>query len=170
MYNSLTTDFYEKDNLEVRKENGIYITPYNIIKKCFDNEDISKYKDILEPSFGTGQCIDVLIDLIKNKKGKSIVLIQDIPIFINVLFPDDVWKHIKQFLFDPAITNLMNKITDLEERKIIYKAEWDLMTYQSQEWNFQKDILWSNCQLIGVYQRKIKHLLKKDRPRHTLIN
>ena len=70
MYNSITTDFYEKDNLEVRKENGIYITPYSIIKKCFENEDISKYKEILEPSFGTGQFIDVMTDLIKLKKVK----------------------------------------------------------------------------------------------------
>ena len=31
MYNNITTDFYEKDNLEIRKENGIYITPYTII-------------------------------------------------------------------------------------------------------------------------------------------
>ena len=107
---------------------------------------------------------------IKNKEGLYIDLIEDEYKFINVLFPDDIWKHIKGYLFDPAITTFMNKITDLEERKIIFKAEWDRMRYQSEEWNLQKDILWSNCQLIGVYQRKIKHLLKKDRPRHTLIN
>jgi hypothetical protein len=46
MYNNITTYFYEKDNLEISKENGIYITPYTRIKKCFENEDINKYKDI----------------------------------------------------------------------------------------------------------------------------
>ena len=104
----------------------------------------------------------------KIKKGLYIELID--ATFINVYFPDGVWTHIKEYLFDPAITKFMNKIADLEERKIIFKEEWDRMRYQSEEWNIQKDILWSNCQLIGVYQRKIKHLVKKDRPRHTLIN
>jgi len=105
----------------------------------------------------------------KTKKGTYIEIIE--AIFIDIYFPDDIWnKHIKPFLFDPAITTFVNKIADLEERKIIFKAEWDLMRYQSEEWNIQKDIVWSNCQLIGVYQRKIKHLVKKDRPRHTLIN
>jgi hypothetical protein len=107
---------------------------------------------------------------IKNKQGLYIDLIEDEYKFINVYFPDGVWTHIKKFLFDPAITKLMNTIADLEERKIIFNAEWLRMTYQSQEWNFQKQILWNNCQIIGVYQRKIKHLVKKDRPRHTLIN
>ena len=116
------------------------------------------------------QIIEQHLATIKNKKGLYIDLIEHKYIFINVLFPDDIWKHIKEYLFDPAITTFLNKITDLEERKIIFKTEWDRMRYQSEEWNIQKDILWSNCQLIGVYQRKIKHLVKKDRPRHTLIN
>jgi hypothetical protein len=53
MYNDITNEFYSKDNLDIRKDNGIYITPYSIIEKCFDGEKIDNL-DILEPSFGSG--------------------------------------------------------------------------------------------------------------------
>ena len=36
MYSDITEKFYEKDNLDIRKENGIYITPYSIIEKCYE--------------------------------------------------------------------------------------------------------------------------------------
>ena len=71
MYNNITTEFYSKDNLEIRKENGIYITPYSIIEKCFENEKIHKL-DILEPSFGSGQFIDIIIKLLGKKKANII--------------------------------------------------------------------------------------------------
>jgi tetratricopeptide (TPR) repeat protein len=67
MYNNITTNFYSKDNLDVRKDNGIYITPYNIIKKCFEGEIINDHTDILEPSFGSGQFIDIILKLFSNK-------------------------------------------------------------------------------------------------------
>jgi adenine-specific DNA-methyltransferase len=76
MYNNITTEFYSKDNLDVRKDNGIYITPYNIIEKCFENEKISNYKDILEPSFGSGQFIDVITKLCKTKSKTKITGIE----------------------------------------------------------------------------------------------
>jgi adenine-specific DNA-methyltransferase len=69
MYNNITNEFYYKDNLKVRKDNGIYITPYNIIEKCFENEKINNYIDILEPSFGSGQFIDIIIKLSNNKNN-----------------------------------------------------------------------------------------------------
>ena len=53
--------FYEKDNLDVRKENGIYITPYSIIEKCYEGEKLDGL-DILEPSFGSGQFREILCD------------------------------------------------------------------------------------------------------------
>lgn len=71
MYNNITTEFYSKDNLEIRKENGIYITPYSIIEKCFENEKIHKL-DILEPSFGSGQFIDIMIKLLGKKKANIV--------------------------------------------------------------------------------------------------
>lgn len=66
MYSDITEKFYEKDNLNVRKENGIYITPFPIIEKCFEGEKIDGL-DILEPSFGSGQFIDIGIKLLGEK-------------------------------------------------------------------------------------------------------
>lgn len=72
MYSDITEKFYEKDNLDVRKENGIYITPYSIIEKCYEGEKIDEF-DILEPSFGSGQFIDISIKLLGKKKSANIV-------------------------------------------------------------------------------------------------
>ena len=72
MYSDITEKFYEKDNLDVRKEKGIYITPYSIIEKCFESEKIDEL-DILEPSFGSGQFIDIGIKLLGKKKSANIV-------------------------------------------------------------------------------------------------
>ena len=66
MYNDITKEFYSKDNLVLRKDNGIYMTPYNIIEKCFSDEKLKKGKnrlEILEPSFGSGQFIDIITKL-----------------------------------------------------------------------------------------------------------
>ena len=72
MYNDITEKFYEKDNLDTRKEKGIYITPYSIINQCFEGEKIDGL-DILEPSFGSGQFIDIGIKLLGKKKSANIV-------------------------------------------------------------------------------------------------
>jgi len=71
MYSDITEKFYEKDNLDVRKEKGIYITPYSIIEKCFDSKKIDGL-DILEPSFGSGQFIDICIKLDKTKTSNIV--------------------------------------------------------------------------------------------------
>ena len=98
---------------------------------------------------------------IKNKKGLYIDLIDTT--FIDIYFPDGVWTHIKQYLFDPVITDLITKIMEIDDRKWIFKREMDLMTYNSPEWIIQKEILWNTCKLRNVYQLKIKHLVKKNK-------
>lgn len=75
MYSHITTKFYEKDNLDIRKKNGIYITPYSIIEKCFKGEKTDGL-DILEPSFGSGQFIDICVKLLGKKKSSNIVGIE----------------------------------------------------------------------------------------------
>lgn len=57
--------------MDIRKEKGIYITPYSIIEKCFESEKIDGL-NILEPSFGSGQFIDIAIKLL-GKKSANIV-------------------------------------------------------------------------------------------------
>lgn len=74
MYSDITEKFYEKDNLDIRKENGIYITPYSIINQCFEGEKIDGL-DILEPSFGSGQFIDVGIKLLEKKKLQILLVL-----------------------------------------------------------------------------------------------
>lgn len=90
MYSDITEKFYEKDNLDVRKENGIYITPYSIIEKCYEGEKIDGLY-ILEPSFGSGQFIDIGIKLLGEKKSANIVGVE----LFKELY-DDVKKNILQ--------------------------------------------------------------------------
>jgi adenine-specific DNA-methyltransferase len=110
MYNAITTEFYSKDNLEIRKENGIYITPYSIIEKCLENKKINDL-DILEPSFGSGQFIDIMCKLLDKKKSTNIVGTElNSELYLSVknkyasnkniqLYKDDflTWKTEKQF-------------------------------------------------------------------------
>ena len=104
--------------------------------------------------------------IIKNKQGRYIELIGDDYKFINVYFPNGVWTHIKEYLFNADILDLITKIIEIDHRKWIFKREMDLMTYNSQEWILQKEILWNTCKLRNVYQIKIKHLVRQDRPTH----
>jgi len=110
---------------------------------------------------------DKYIATIKNKQGLYIDLIEDEYKFINVYFPDDVWTRIKQYLFNQDIQDLIAKIIEIDHRKWVFKREMDLMTFNSQEWILQKEILWNTCKLRNVYQIKIKHLVRQDRPTHT---
>jgi adenine-specific DNA-methyltransferase len=55
-----TKQFYDTVSLEQRKKEGQYMTPFSMIYKSFESIDIDKNEHILEPSFGTGQFIDIL--------------------------------------------------------------------------------------------------------------
>ena len=159
MYNSITTDFYEKDNLEIRKENGIYITPYSIIKKCFENEDISKYKDILEPSFGTGQFIDVMIELAKVKKIKTSIS--------GVELYDELFKLVKNkynkqkniTLFNSDFLNWKNeKLYDL----IVGNPPYFELTISKEQKEEYKEIVSGRVNIYSLFIYKCINLLKPN--------
>jgi adenine-specific DNA-methyltransferase len=63
-----TRDYYKNTTLEHRKANGQYMTPYDIINSSLKLIDIKNFKKILEPSCGTGQFIEKIIEI--NKKAK----------------------------------------------------------------------------------------------------
>jgi adenine-specific DNA-methyltransferase len=159
MYNSITTDFYEKDNLEIRKENGIYITPYTIIKKCFENEDINKYKDILEPSFGTGQFIDVITDLVKLKKGKTSIS--------GVELYDELYKLVKSkynkqkniTLFNSDFLNWKTeKLYDL----IVGNPPYFELTITKEQKEEFKEIVSGRVNIYSLFIYKCINILKPD--------
>jgi hypothetical protein len=100
----------------------------------------------------------------KNKKGLYIEIVEDI--FIDVYFPDGVWTHIKEYLFNPVITDLVKQVQELDQRKWIFADELRRMTFQSTEYNLQRDILFNTCRIRDIYQLKIKHLVRQDRPTH----
>lgn len=59
-----TIDFYKNADLEKRKKEGQYMTPYNIIQKSINQLNLTNINNIkvLEPSYGTGQFIDLLLN------------------------------------------------------------------------------------------------------------
>ena len=119
MLNDITINFYSKDNLVMRKKYGQYMTPFNIIKKSLDDEEIKLYNNILEPSIGTGQFIDYIIKL--NKKANITGIELDNELFTDVtksyskyikknqikLINQDFLKHqfVSENLFDLIIGN-----------------------------------------------------------------
>ena len=60
--NERTINFYKTANMVKRKTEGQYMTPSNIIIKALSSLSINKDKAVLEPSFGTGQFLDALIE------------------------------------------------------------------------------------------------------------
>jgi adenine-specific DNA-methyltransferase len=163
MYNNITTDFYEKDNLEIRKENGIYITPYTIIKKCFENEDISKYKDILEPSFGSGQFIDVITELvkIKNKRGKFKVNINGVELY------DELYKLVKnKYNKEKNITlfnvDFLNWKTEKLYDLIFGNPPYFELTITKEQKEEYKEIVSGRVNIYSLFIYKCINLLKSD--------
>ena len=161
MYNSITTEFYEKDNLEVRKENGIYITPYNIIEKCFENEDISKYKDILEPSFGTGQFIDVITNLCKIKKSKVKISITGVELY------DELYKLVKiKYEKNKNITLLnvdfLNWKTEKLYDLIIGNPPYFELTITKEQKEEYKEIVSGRVNIYSLFIYKCINLLKPN--------
>jgi adenine-specific DNA-methyltransferase len=60
MLSNITKKFYKDANLETRKQLGQYMTPYDICNEAL-NFNIEEYENILEPSCGTGQFLDIIL-------------------------------------------------------------------------------------------------------------
>ncbi len=73
-----TREYYQNVTLDKRKKFGQFMTPYDIIDQAIQPLDLSHIKNILEPSCGTGQFIDRLIDKEYNGKITGIELDTDI--------------------------------------------------------------------------------------------
>jgi len=56
-----TNTFYKMAKMENRKKEGQYMTSYNIVNNMVGYKTYDKNISILEPSFGTGQFVDVLL-------------------------------------------------------------------------------------------------------------
>lgn len=59
--NARTVDFYKNAKLENRKKFGQYMTPFSCVEKVISGIKFNKTDKILEPSYGSGQFMDKLI-------------------------------------------------------------------------------------------------------------
>lgn len=157
MYNDITEKFYEKDNLNVRKENGIYITPYSIIEKCFENVKIEGL-DILEPSFGSGQFIDIVIGLLGKKKSANIVGVE--------LF-EELYKEVKKKYSSNKNVKLLNQdfLTWNTEDKfdlIIGNPPYNEKNLSPQEKKTFKEIVVGRVNIYSLFIYKCIGMLKPN--------
>lgn len=156
MYNDITEKFYKKDNLDIRKENGIYITPFSIIEKCFEGEKIDGL-DILEPSFGTGQFIDVCIKLLE-KKSTNIVGVE--------LFKE-LYDEVKKKYSSNENIKLLNKdfLTWNTENKfdlIIGNPPYFEKNLSKQEKKTFKEIITGRINIYSLFIYKCISMLKPN--------
>lgn len=95
MLNNITTKYYKEATIEHRKKYGQYMTPYDIVMASLELIKIKTFKNILEPSCGTGQFIDKireentkaiitgieldkkLFDLVANKFDKKVIILNN---------------------------------------------------------------------------------------------
>ena len=62
-WSNISLELTKKLSKEVKKSNGIYFTPYQIVKetiKSITGDNVNYFKNILEPSCGSCQFIDIL--------------------------------------------------------------------------------------------------------------
>lgn len=157
MYNNITSEFYSKDNLDIRKDNGIYITPYNIIEKCFDGEKINDL-DILEPSFGSGQFIDIIVKLLGKKKTTNIIgteLYKDL--FNSVKKKYSFNKNIKLFNQD-----FLTWDTDKKFDLIVGNPPYFEMELNNDQKKKFKDIISGRVNIYSLFIFKSIQLLKPN--------
>lgn len=156
MYNDITNEFYSKDNLDIRKDNGIYITPYSIIEKCFDGEKIDNL-DILEPSFGSGQFIDIVIKLLGKKKTN---------IFGTELYKD-LFDCVKKKYYSNNNIQLLNQDfltwnTDKKFDLIVGNPPYFEMELNLKQKKFFKDIISGRVNIYSLFIFKSIQLLKPN--------
>jgi adenine-specific DNA-methyltransferase len=67
--NSLTQKFLEEASLDNRKELGQFFTPKRISDIVFNNIEIVSSSKVLEPSFGSGEFLKIILEKTKNVVG-----------------------------------------------------------------------------------------------------
>ena len=89
MLSDITKEYYKEATLEHRKTLGQYMTPYDIVEATLKSINNKKFKNILEPSCGTGQFIDKILKSNKGTKITGIELDEKIFDVINTKFKDN---------------------------------------------------------------------------------
>jgi len=90
MISKITEDYYKNISLVHRKNNGQYMTPYDIIEESLKTLPKSHYKSILEPSCGTGQFIEKIQEKYKKAKITGIEIDTVIYNIINNNFNNNI--------------------------------------------------------------------------------
>ena len=90
-FNTTTLNFYKSAKLTDRKNEGQYMTPYNIIDLALKDIKFTKDSIILEPSYGTGQ----FLDKIKESNYKQIYGVEKDKTLFNL--SKDTYKDLNLF-------------------------------------------------------------------------
>ena len=94
-FTELTKTLTKQISKSIKKQNGIFITPFSIIKILFENLPNINYKNILEPSCGTGQFLTFI-----DEKLNDVVL-------TGIELNEIIFNEIKKINFKNKI-NLLN--------------------------------------------------------------
>jgi tRNA1(Val) A37 N6-methylase TrmN6 len=113
LLSNITKDYYKIATIEHRKENGQYMTPFDIIDESLKIIKIKEFESILEPSCGTGQFIEKIS--LQNKKAKIVGIELDKAIYdyikdsfsknVTIMKDDFLLKDFGQTKYDLIIGN-----------------------------------------------------------------
>lgn len=70
-----TREYYQNTGINKRKQFGQYMTPYDIIDSAL-NFNINQYDKILEPSCGTGQFIEKILEKLNLQSNNKITIVE----------------------------------------------------------------------------------------------
>jgi hypothetical protein len=80
-FTDLSKKITKKLNKKTKQQNGIFFTPQSIIKTALDkiiNKENNKFKNILEPSCGTGEFINIISNKLEYENIDCIEYVKDI--------------------------------------------------------------------------------------------
>jgi adenine-specific DNA-methyltransferase len=146
-----TKEFYKNAKLDRRKKYGQYMTPYNICDEAI-NFDITKYKNILEPSCGTGQFIDKIYEKNNNANITAVEIDKDLSEKIGEIY-DNVNIINSDFLL-----HKFNKKYDLiigNPPYFEFKPDKNIM-------DIYKDVIVGRVNIYGLFIKKSIELLEPD--------
>lgn len=163
MLSDITKEYYKEATLEHRKKLGQYMTPYDIIEASLKSIDIKKFKNILEPSCGTGQFIDKISHSNKRVKITGIEIDKKIFDIINVKFKDN--KKVTIFNEDFLLFDFKDTKYDLiignppyfeiNKKNKIYKTYNEIITKY-------KEYLNGRTNIYSLYLKKSIELLEEE--------
>lgn len=154
--NERTLTFYKNADIDKRKDEGQYMTPYNIVIESLKDITFNSNHKVLEPSFGTGQFVDKLID----KKYKNIYAVEKDKELFEL--SKTAYKNLKTTCFNLINADFLTHNFNTKFDLIIGNPPYFEMECSEQEKKLFKDVICGRPNIYSLFIKKSIDLLENN--------